>query len=47
MGACNQAGCDNPALWYSYLRQMRLCRECFRAMVRDSVIDPWDFTMMQ
>jgi len=47
METCHQTGCSNPPLFYSYMRQWRLCRECFMEMIRDGVIDPYDFVMMQ
>jgi len=47
METCHQTGCSNPPLYYSYMRQWRLCRECFRAMVREGVIRAMDFKLMQ
>jgi len=47
METCHQTGCNGQALYYAYFLQMRLCRECFRAMVREGAINPMDFEMMQ
>ena len=46
METCQQAGCNNLAVYYAYFLQVRLCRECFRALIKEGAINPVDFKLM-
>ena len=46
METCHQTGCSNPAVYYAYFLQLRLCRECFKALIKEGAINPGDFKLM-